>query len=61
MLDPGEKQDVRFTLGERAFSQWDAAAGGWAVVPGPHELAIGSSSRDLHLTATLPELVAPAE
>jgi len=36
-------------------------AGGWAVVPGRHELTIGSSSRDLHLTATLPELVAAAE
>jgi beta-glucosidase len=53
VLDPGEEQDVHFTLNERAFSQWHFELGDWAVVPGVHEIAVGSSSRDLLLTATL--------
>jgi beta-glucosidase len=53
VLDPGADEDVRFTLGERAFSQWDTDLGGWAILPGAHTIAVGSSSRDLHLTATL--------
>jgi len=58
VLDPGEEEDVRFTLGERAFSHWDSERGDWAIVPGAHEIAVGSSSRELHLTATLVELTA---
>jgi beta-glucosidase len=53
VLDPGADEDVRFTLRERAFSQWDTDLGGWAILSGPYTIAVGSSSRDLHLTATL--------
>jgi beta-glucosidase len=53
VLDPGEEQDVHFTLNERAFSQWHFELGDWAVVPGAHRIAVGSSSRDFRLTATL--------
>jgi beta-glucosidase len=53
VLDPGADEDVRFTLRERAFSHWDTDLGGWAILSGPHTIAVGSSSRDLHLTATL--------
>jgi beta-glucosidase len=56
VLDPGEEQDVHFTLDERAFSQWHFELGDWAVVPGAHRIAVGSSSRDLRLTATLDDL-----
>ncbi len=56
VLDPGAEEDVRFTLPERAFSQWDSERADWALIPGPQTLAVGSSSRDLHLTATLAEL-----
>jgi len=55
-LDPGAEKDVRFTLRERAFSQWDSELADWAILPGPHKIAVGSSSRDLHLTATLADL-----
>jgi beta-glucosidase len=44
---------VRFTLRERAFSQWHFELGRWAILPGLQTIAVGSSSRDLRLTATL--------
>ncbi len=56
VLDAGAEEDVRFTFGERAFSEWDSELGDWAIIPGAHEVAVGSSSRDLHLTATLADL-----
>ena len=56
VLDAGAEEDVRFTLGERAFSEWDSELGDWAIISGAHEVAVGSSSRDLHLTATLADL-----
>ena len=48
-LDAGAAGEVTFTLGERAFSRWDVEAGRFAPIPGSHELAVGSSSRDLRL------------
>jgi beta-glucosidase len=56
VLDAGNGEDVRFTLDERAFSQWDTDLGGWAVLSGSHAIAIGSSSRDLRLTTTVDHL-----
>src|SRR5437588_3836776 len=35
---------------EGGFSQWDRKAGAIAVIPGPYEIAVGRSSRDLRLT-----------
>jgi beta-glucosidase len=48
-LDAGAAGELRFRLGERAFSHWDTEAGRFAPIPGPHEIAVGSSSRDLRL------------
>jgi hypothetical protein len=45
---------VRLALDERAFAGWDIAAGAWAQLPGPYEIAVGRSSRDLRLRAELP-------
>jgi beta-glucosidase len=59
VLDAGAEEDVRFTLRERAFSQWDSELCDWAIIPGVHKVAVGSSSRDLHLTATLVDLAGP--
>jgi beta-glucosidase len=56
VLDSGAEEDVRFRLPARAFSQWDSELGDWAIIPGAHKIAIGSSSRDLYLTATLGDL-----
>ncbi|WP_051214968.1 beta-glucosidase family protein [Granulicoccus phenolivorans] len=57
-LEPGATARVEFTLTRRALSHWDTARGGWAVEPGPAEIAVGASSRDLPLTATV-EVSAP--
>jgi beta-glucosidase len=52
---------VRFMLTERAFSEWSSELGDWAIIPGAHTVAVGTSSRDLRLTATLADLtVLPA-
>jgi beta-glucosidase len=56
VLESGAEEDVRFTLPARAFSQWDSELGDWRIIPGAHTIAVGSSSRDLHLTATLGDL-----
>jgi beta-glucosidase len=56
VLDAGAEEDVCFTLPERAFSQWDVELGDWALIPGVHTVAVGTSSRDLRLTATIADL-----
>jgi beta-glucosidase len=48
-LDAGAAGELTFTLGERAFSQWDGEAGRFTPIPGRHEIAVGRSSRDLRL------------
>jgi beta-glucosidase len=61
VLDAGAEEDVRFMLSERAFSEWSAELGDWAIIPGAHTVAVGTSSRDLRLTARLADLtVLPA-
>jgi beta-glucosidase len=57
-LEPGAEGEVTFTLGERAFSGWDPETGCFAPIPGPHRIAVGSSSRVLPLTA---RVTRPAE
>jgi beta-glucosidase len=51
VLDAGSEEDVRFTLRERAFSEWNTELRDWAVLQGTHTIAVGSSSRDLRLSA----------
>jgi beta-glucosidase len=52
-LDAGADGELVFTLGRRAFSQWDSALGRFVLIPGRHEIAAGRSSRDLRLTETV--------
>ena len=52
-LSPGEERPVAFPLDRRAFAFWDPAAHAWAVEDGVFELAVGASSRDLRLRATV--------
>ena len=51
-LAPGERTSVTFTLDPRAFSYWDEGRNDWYLEPGSFTIAVGSSSRDLRLTAT---------
>lgn len=48
-LDPDAEGRLEFVLDERAFSQWDSEADRFVLIPGRHEIVVGSSSRDLRL------------
>lgn len=48
-LDVGQTQTVRLSLTERDFSRWDARRHTWARRPGPFEVLVGASSRDIRL------------
>ena len=52
-LEPGGSQRVDLVLTERDLSYWSTRAGGWVLEPGTFEVAVGASSRDLRLTATV--------
>ena len=61
-LEPGGSGAVRFTLGPRDLSYWSVDAHDWVLEGGTFEIAVGASSRDLRLTATVdvPAPVPPA-
>ncbi|WP_232680930.1 glycoside hydrolase family 3 C-terminal domain-containing protein [Nocardioides sp. R-C-SC26] len=52
-LQPGASQRVSVELGHRDFAFYDVAQGQWIVDPGAFEIAVGPSSRDLPLRATV--------
>jgi beta-glucosidase len=52
-LEPGESTRVSFVLADRDLSQWSTRAHGWVLEPGSFEIAVGASSRDLRLAATV--------
>ncbi|MEJ7582643.1 MAG: glycoside hydrolase family 3 C-terminal domain-containing protein [Acidimicrobiales bacterium] len=52
-LAPGTSATVTFTLAERDLSYWSTRAAGWVLEPGTFEVAVGASSRDLRLVATV--------
>jgi beta-glucosidase len=53
VLRPGGRARVRFRLGVRAFSFWDARRDRWRVARGCYGVAVGRSSRDLVLRARI--------
>ena len=52
-LAPGESKSVEMTFDNRDLARWDVARHAWVVDPGTYRLRIGTSSRDLPLTATV--------
>jgi len=52
-LPPGESRTVEFTLTKRDFAYYDVAGKAWHVAPGKFNLAVGASSRDIRLSATV--------
>jgi len=52
-LEPGETQTARFQLSPRAFAYWDTQRHDWLVEPGPREILVGASSRDIRLTSRI--------
>ena len=49
-LDPGHRDRVSITVPARAFAHWD---GSWRYEPGAFDVAVGTSSVDLPLTASI--------
>ena len=52
MLNPGEAQNVSFTLDKSALSFYSAAKDDWVAEPGAFEVWVGASSRDIRLKGT---------
>ena len=47
VLEPGATGTARFTIGFRDLARWDPEDHRWRVDPGPVEVWVGASSRDL--------------
>ncbi len=50
-LEPGETKTVTLALDQEALSYYDPAVKGWVAEGGEFEVLVGSSSRDIRLTA----------
>ncbi len=50
-LQPAETTRVRLHLSEQSFRHWDEPGSRWAVEKGDAEILVGSSSRDIRLSA----------
>ena len=57
-LEPGATTTVVFRLGARELSYWSTAHRRWILEGGGFEIAVGASSRDLRLRATV-DIAAP--
>lgn len=57
-LKPGEARTASFTLAPRDFAFWDVSSGDWRIEPGRYRIELGSSSRDIRLSAIV-ELTGP--
>lgn len=52
-LEPGEAGTVTLTVGPRDLSYWHTREDGWRIEPGTYRFDIGTSSRDIRMTATV--------
>ena len=52
-LQPGATGHVHVVLDPSAFSYWDVNTHAWVVAPGPYQVMVGSSSRDIRLKETI--------
>jgi beta-glucosidase len=50
-LDPGQTRQVTIAVDRRSLAYW--GEGGWVVTPGAYRVAVGASSRDLPVTASV--------
>ncbi|CAJ2505802.1 Uu.00g131960.m01.CDS01 [Anthostomella pinea] len=53
VIEPGQAAAVDFDLTRRDLSTWDVVAQNWLLQEGEYTIYVGSSSRDLPLTAVL--------
>lgn len=54
-LEPGQSATVTFPLTARAFSHWDTITHSWRIQPGCYTAKVGSSDRDIHASALIPQ------
>ena len=52
-LEPGETREVAIVLDPGAFSFWDPDLSRWVIEPGRFDVLVGSSSADIHTTASI--------
>jgi beta-glucosidase len=52
-LKPGRKKRIRMVLDSSSFASWSGSAKAWTVGPGTYTVRVGTSSRDLPLSATI--------
>ncbi|MFC1452393.1 glycoside hydrolase family 3 C-terminal domain-containing protein [Verrucomicrobiota bacterium] len=52
-LEPGKKKTVDFAIEAKALAHYDTKLGRWCVEPGVFRLMVGTSSRDIRVTAEL--------
>ncbi|MCL2812765.1 MAG: glycoside hydrolase family 3 C-terminal domain-containing protein, partial [Clostridia bacterium] len=52
-LAPGERKTVHIDLSDEAFQYFNAATGGWCVEGGGYTVFVGSSAKDMLLSATI--------
>lgn len=52
-LKPGEEKTVIFTLSKRDFAYWNTDLSDWHVLKGKYDIELGSSSRDIRLSASV--------
>lgn len=52
-LQPGEERIVTFTLDKRSFAYYNVKLADWHVESGMFKISVGSSSRDIRLSAEL--------
>ena len=52
LLQPGESEEVTFTLGPSDFAAFDPAKSGWVAEAGTYTVKLGASSEDIRQTAT---------
>ncbi len=52
-LQPGETKPIQLLVPPAAFSFYDTNTHDWVIAPGPFEIAVGDSSRNLPLHATI--------
>ena len=52
-LEPGESKTVTFKLDKRSFSYYNEKLGDWYAPNGSYDIMIGSSSRDIRLSAQI--------
>jgi beta-glucosidase len=52
-LQPGEMQTVTIEIGPRDLSFWNARASRWQIEQGAHRIEVGSSSRNIRLSAAI--------